>query len=74
MTKYPIYPLDPADEAARKGTIAVAGVSLAAAACILITLLVFPALMKNKIYLQLVFVATTCDLIATSMYSSVLTC
>ena len=42
---------------------------LAASAFMLLTLLVFPVLMKNKIYLQLVFVATACDLIATSWVS-----
>jgi len=66
MTKYPKYPLDPAEEDARLATIVTACISAVGAASILITLTVFPALMKNKIYLQLVFVATVCDLIATS--------
>lgn len=43
--------------------------SLAASASMLLTLLVFPVLMKKKVYLQLVFVATACDLIATSWVS-----
>jgi hypothetical protein len=69
MVHYPLEPLTSAQQSARLSTMVVSSISSIASFSILLTLLVFPSLMKKKIYLQMVFLATMCDFIATAFVS-----
>ncbi len=69
MVHYPLEPLTAAQESAQLSTMVVSSISSIASFSILLTLRVFPVLMKKKIYLQMVFLATMCDFIATTWVS-----